>query len=228
MALPGGGGGNIRRTARHRHRVRHANEFENMLAIEFLAVEKALHQALARDEVAGVVGDCDRRQLHVRQRRLVEQADLLGLDGQFADAPGKRFAELLVALFEKVIRVILEELQIELEHAVAMAELVRVRNRKSRNELRHVHQRLAGNGEHLVTSRDRQQRGLVLRECLPATIWRLEIDGVADAEREDAVQRQLRLLAQDRPDVTGLLTGQRNQQIQRERRFPSIACSTSA
>ncbi len=89
-----------------------------------------------------------------------------------------------------------------------MAELVRVRKRKSRNELRHVHQRLAGDDEHIVTSRDRQQRGLVLGECLAATIRRLEINGVADAEREDAVQRQLRLLAQDRPDVTGLLTDQ--------------------
>jgi hypothetical protein len=109
-------------------------------------------------------------------------------------------------------------LQIELEHAVAAAELVRVRHRKSRNKLSHLHQRFAGDGEHPVASRDRQQRGLVLGECLAATIRRLEINGVADAEREDAVQRQLRLPAQDRPDVTGFLTGQRNHQIQRERR----------
>ena len=89
----------------------------------------------------------------------------------------KRFAEFLVALFEKVVRVFLEELQIELEQAVATAELVRIRNRKSRNELRHVHQRLAGDDEHIVTSRDHQQRGLVLRECLAALVGGgIEID----------------------------------------------------
>src|ERR1700730_19029193 len=98
----------------------------------------ALLQAQTRLEAAGVVGDRYRRQFHVGNRRLVEQTDLLGLVGQLTDGFAERLAEFLVALFEEIIRIFLEELQVELEHAVAVAELVRGRYRKSRDMLRHI------------------------------------------------------------------------------------------
>ena len=179
----------------------------------------ALLQAQARLERAGVVGDRHRRQFHVGKRRLVEQTDLLGFIGQLTDGFAERLAEFLVALFQEIIRIFLEELQVELEHAVAMAELVRVRRRKSGDLLRHIHQSLPGDSEHLIAPRNRKQSGLVPGKRLAALIGGgVEIDRVADAKCKNLVDRE-RLLAQYRPDVAGLLTGQRHHQVERERRI---------
>jgi hypothetical protein len=125
----------------------------------------------------------------------------------------------LLVFFEEIIRIFLEELQVELEHAVAVAELVRVRHRKSGDLLRHIQQGLPGDGEHLVAPRNSKQSGLVPRKRLAAfTVGRVEIDRVADAKCENLIDRK-RLLAKYRPDVAGFLTSKRHYQVERERRI---------
>jgi hypothetical protein len=84
--------------------------------------------------------------------------------------------------------------------------------------LRHIQQRLPRDGEHPVAPRISKQISLVPGKGLAALVGGLEIDRVADTKCKNLIQRQ-RLLAQYRPDVAGLLTRQRHQQVERERRM---------
>src|SRR6185503_2564850 len=100
-----------------------------------------------------------------------------------------------------------------------MAELVRVLHDplEAGDELRHVDERLPCDAEHLLPVRPGDQLALILWEGLAAAAARLGVNGVADAQLENAVEAEVSL-AQGGPDVAGLLAGEGREHVERERR----------
>ena len=192
---------------------------EEVLAVVLGAVEVALLQALGRVVAPGVVGDRDPCHLGIAERGLALPADPPQRRLELADAAGERGVEVGVAAREEVVGVGLEELQVELEDAEAVAELVGARRGAAivRDVGRHVDQALARDLEHAIALRRLQQLGLVLREGAPPAAGRRRVDRVADAELEDARGRQS-LAAQPRPDPAGLLARDRGDHVDAERR----------
>lgn len=204
----------------HDDSVRETQELEEVLAVEFSgAILEALLEPFARDEAAGVIGDGDCRHLHVGELRPALQAGARLRVAQLADGLREAVDEDGVVLLQEVGRLGLEELQVELKDAVAVTELVRVLYGplEAGDELRHVEERLPCDAEHLLPVRPGDQLALILGEGAPAAATRLGVNGIADAQLENAVDAEVSL-AQGGPDVAGLLAGNGREHVERERR----------
>src|ERR1700756_4474534 len=131
----------------------------------------------------------------------------------------KRVGEALVAPLKKVVRVVLEELQIALKPPEAGAEFLGVSDRIpiARNKGCHILKSLARDVEHRLPVKFGDQCLLISREGLSAPTWPLEVDRIAHAERDDTIESK-RLLAEHGPDVARLLTCDRAANIDVERR----------
>ena len=160
----------------------------------------------------------------MRQCFVAQLCALLEAEGaqpalQLADAHRQRVVEAHVAPLQEVRRVVAEELQIALEQAVAAAELVRVRDRAvvAGNMRGHVLQRLARDREHRRALRVRDQRRTVFRKRAASAAVGLRVDDIADAQFEDPRDRQA-IAPELRPDETGFLARDGDDQVDRERR----------
>ena len=184
---------------------------EVALAVVLRAVEVALLQALRGVVAPAVVGDRDRGHLRIGERGFRLPADALQRRAQRVDALGERSAEVGIAPLEEVVGISLEELQVELEDAEAMAELVgsaaeRWRGCSPPRRRAWRGSRTSGRRRH------RQRSALSFKRARPPV-------GVASIVSPTRLRmRRQCLAAQRRPDPAGLLAGERDDHVDAERR----------
>src|SRR5712672_3810184 len=158
-----------------------------------LPVEEALLQSLACLEIseADVVDDRNEGGFHVGQRRLVRKAELPDGPLELLHCLLEADTEILPALLQEEIRIAAEELQVGLEDAVTVHELVRLPTQTpiglDSGCFAHLPQQLMGEIEHPLSVRSGDQRGLVLRESTPVG----SIERIADTEPQNFRARQM-------------------------------------
>jgi hypothetical protein len=132
----------------------------------------SLPEPLGRLEAAGVVGDAHGGQLQIAERAALLEAQLAQPAPQLLQRHRQCGVEVLVAALQEVVGVAQEELQIALEDAEAMAELVRPPGHRGEagHMLGHVDQGLVGDREHLRAAGSGQQLGTGLRKGAPALV----------------------------------------------------------
>lgn len=181
-----------------------------------VAALETLLQPLGWVEGAPVVGDGDVAELQVGQLGLVLQPGPALGRLQFGEAEPEAAVEIHPTLFQEVVGIGFEMLQVVLEDAIASAEFLWVRRGApvGGDELGHLDQGEAADGEHRLATRVGSQLGLVFGKGLAPPVGGCEVDGVADTELEHPLYRKTP--PQGVPQVTGLLTGDGGEQVGRE------------
>ena len=200
-----------------RNALRDAEKFENVFTIEFPIVGLvALPEAERKLRRTFVVSDRDEHLFSIRQRRLVRPALSLHCLLQLFNALRQAGGKVLPLFLQEIIRIRFVELEVVLKDAEAVAEFIGIAHRAgvTANVLRHVHQRLPGDAEHLGAARRAEQMVLRLREGAAAAVG---IERVAHTKAENVLFGQA-FIDQRAPDISCLLLRDGREHIHAKRR----------